>query len=887
MILFYMLYVAGLSLHAQQITIRGKVKNKENGENIPGATIVAKGQDRTIKVSADEKGDFILQVGTLPVSLQVTSVHFEGQHITVNSPDDLTVMLHPGTGLMEGLTVVAPNKKREEWLKVPFTVEPVSHREIYNRPTLEPYDLLRYKKGVDATVSSLTFTTPSSRGFNYSGSTRVNQIVDGMDNQAPGMNFFIGSFAGITDLDMESMEVLSGASSAFYGPGGMNGTILINSKSPFRHQGLSLSLKEGIMHVDERQRSRSPYHNFSLRWAKAFKNKVAFKVAAQYMSAQDWLAGDTTNYIGTGPGGKIGAGTRRTDPNYNGVNVYGDETSLDLRLFLASALPPEHPLMQTPLFVSRTGYHEREIIDPETRNVKLSGAIHYMLSPKIEAQLAGYWATGNTVYTGNNRYALKDIQIGQYKAELKHKNWFLRGYTTQEDAGEAYTATVTAQYLNEAWKPSFNPANAAGSWYPQYTRAFLTALANNVAVESAHNMARAFADQGRPVPGSAGYDQLFDQVRKTPISRGGGLFLEKSQLWMGEGQYDLSEEVKFAEIIIGGNYKRYILNSEGTLFIDKPGDPIGINEVGVYAQATKKLFNEALTLAFSGRMDKNEDFKEKFTPRASALVRLPGDNNLRVSYQSAYRFPSTQQKYILLDVGSYTILGGLPWVMDSMDAKKNPVVDMSNPAAPYQYRGLNPENMNSLEVGYRGVLADKKLLVDAYGYWGHWENFLGRNILFQPATGKVFSTVVNSSTKVKTHGFGLGLDYRLPRNFSLFFNGSSDVITDVPSGFQPFFNTPKYRFNTGVANSGLGKKELWSFNVLYRWQDAFYWDGELANGPVEAFGTMDAQVSYKINKLKSVVKLGGTNILNRYYKTGYANPGIGGVYYASIGINIF
>jgi hypothetical protein len=57
----------------------------------------------------------------------------------------------------------------------------------------------------------------------------------------------------------------------------------------------------------------------------------------------------------------------------------------------------------------------------------------------------GYWATGNTVYTGNNRYALKDIKLGQYKLELKHRDWFLRGYTTQENAGQAYTATVTSQ----------------------------------------------------------------------------------------------------------------------------------------------------------------------------------------------------------------------------------------------------------------------------------------------------------------------------------------------------------------------------------------------------------------------------------------------------------
>jgi hypothetical protein len=40
-------------------------------------------------------------------------------------------------------------------------------------------------KGVDMISSSLTFKTPTTRGFASSGNTRFNQIVAGMDNQAP------------------------------------------------------------------------------------------------------------------------------------------------------------------------------------------------------------------------------------------------------------------------------------------------------------------------------------------------------------------------------------------------------------------------------------------------------------------------------------------------------------------------------------------------------------------------------------------------------------------------------------------------------------------------------------------------------------------------------
>jgi outer membrane receptor protein involved in Fe transport len=86
-----------------------------------------------------------------------------------------------------------------------------------------------------------------------------------MDNQAPGLNFAVGSIVGLSELDVESMELLQGASSALYGPGGMNGTLLINSKDPFKYQGLSFQMKNGVMHTDGKYRDPSPYYNWLKR----------------------------------------------------------------------------------------------------------------------------------------------------------------------------------------------------------------------------------------------------------------------------------------------------------------------------------------------------------------------------------------------------------------------------------------------------------------------------------------------------------------------------------------------------------------------------------------------------------------------------------------------
>ena len=870
------------SLLSQQTAIKGKVINKHTNEELGSVSIMIKGSSSG--TYTDDRGNFVLNTTAFPVTILLSAINYEPMEINIDSKEMLSISLTPAPAMGEEI-VLSATRVPTRILESPVSIERLGLNAIRTTPTTSYYDATGYLKGVDLTTSSLTFKTISTRGFNGSGSTRVNQLVDGMDNQAPGLNFFLGSFLGLTELDVENVEILPGASSALYGPGGVNGTILINSKNPFKYQGLSVMLKQGVSNINKSQRDKiTPFHDFSFRWAKAFNNKFAFKLGAQYISATDWLAGDSSNYSRAGTIGKVISGTRQTDPNYDGVNVYGDETKVDLKKFI----PPSFPgLPAGEILVSRTGYAEKDVIEPETKNIRLSAALHYKLNEKLEAQVMGYWATGNTIYTGNNRYVLNDVKLGQYKLELKHPDWFIRSYTTQENAGESYSATVTPVIFNEAWKRSYDPTNVTGSWYPQYTGAFLGALQAGVSYDQAHNIARQFADQGRPEPGSAQFKQIFDQVRKVPIPKG-GLFLEKSQLWMTEGQYNFSKWIKFVEIIAGANWKNYILNSKGTLFIDTTG-PIHIKETGAYAQATKKLFNNSLTLSFSGRYDKNDDFKGRFTPRATALLKLAKKNNLRFSYQTAYRFPSTQQKYIRLDVGDYTILGGLPWVQEFLDAGKSTILEIKKgvpDTKPYVFPELKPESVQSFELGYKGLIS-KKLLIDAYGYWGRYENFLGRNALYHANRQKVYSTVVNSPTKVKTYGYGLGLDYRVAEAYSLFFNGYSDVLTDVPPDFQAYFNAPKYRFNLGFASDGIGKKKLVGFNVSLHWQDAFNWDGELANGPVNAFSTLDAQVSYKLTSIRSMIRVGATNLTNHYYKNAFANPEIGGVYYLSFGYNIF
>ncbi|MBS1749107.1 MAG: TonB-dependent receptor [Bacteroidetes bacterium] len=946
-------------------TITGIVKNNTDMSSVGAASVTIKGS--TEGTFTDNRGYFKITTSqALPFTLIFSSIGFETKEQNVTAAGEIDVLLSPSATLGQEV-VVAATRTATKVMESPVSIERVSNASIRTTPATSYYDMLGQLKGVDITTSSLTFKTPSTRGFNFSGNTRFNQLVDGMDNQAPGLNFSLGNFVGLSELDVESMELLPGASSALYGAGGINGTLLINSKDPFKYQGLSFQLKTGMNHVDGREeRSKAGWFNdWSARYAKAFNNKFAFKIGFQFIHAKDWIANSTQDYDRSTR--LISNKTRQTDPNYDGVNVYGDETNMrdngfsmkslaqlvqaqtqqgilqasggtiDILQVMNALLPANATPNQIGAFIgglpealrpsvtnlvpfyfglrnniipeqsaSRTGYAESDMVNPNTVNFKLSGSLHYKFNSRLEALFAGYFGTGSTVYTGSDRYSLKDAKIGQYKLELRSKSWFARVYTTQENAGEAYNATITARRLNEAWKPS-------STWFPQYVAAYSQAKLSGADDQSAHNAARAFADQGRPLPGSATFKNLFDQVRSTPIPVG-GLFLDRSDLWVTEGQYNFKDAIPFIELIIGGTWKQYILNSKGTLFIDYDG-PIKINEYGGYAQLTKKLFNERLTLSLSGRYDKNENFKGRFTPRATALVKLAQDQNIRLSYQTAYRFPSTQQQYINLEIGGGQFLvGGLPWILGTQlpggkpgpNLGTQPVYRLNNSAevlGTYQPRELKPESVVSYEIGYKGLIA-KKLLIDVYYYTGQYENFIGRTLVAKPLSltqNQIYSIVENAATmssqndgsvkvdpiKVKTSGYGLGLDYRLESGFSVFANYYHDELGNVPSDFSAQFNTPEHRINFGISHSGFGKTKRVVAGINGRWQTAFLWDADFATGTVPAFFTLDAMVGYKFPEIKSLFKLGATNVLNKYYLNAFGNPKIGGLYYVSFAYNIF
>ena len=907
LVTFLLANIVTIVAFAQNVTINGNVRNSNTREGSGAVSVIVKGEDNG--TFTDDKGNFRITVKKLPVTLLISSVGYELKELTVSNAATLTQVEFVPTNILGQEVVVAANRVPQKILESPVSIERVSAANIRNSPVSSYYDVITSLKGVDVTTSSLTFKTPTTRGFNGSGNTRFNQLVDGMDNQAPGLNFSVASIIGLSELDVDNMELLSGASSALYGAGGMNGTLLINSKNPFKYQGLSVLVKEGIMHVGSNsQRQASPYHNWTMRWGKKISDKFAFKINAEVLQAKDWQGRDYRNYGRAATGGSLKAGTRASDPNFDGVNIYGDETTADIRSAVlntigASAAPFLKNFIDTlnggrSINVSRTGYTEKEVTNPNTVNFKLGASLHYKVTPHTEATFAAYWGTGSTVYTGSERYSLKDFKMGQYKLELNNRYWSFRAYTTQENAGESYNTTVATRLFNESWKPSA----VAGGWYQQYSLAYLGSRLTGATDADAHTLARSQADIGRPTAGSAQFTKAYDSIRKLPIKFGGALLLDKSDLYSLEGTYNLSHLTgKWVDMLIGGSYKQYVLNSEGTLFADSSGR-IKISEYGAYMQLSRKIMDR-LHLTVSGRYDKNQNFKGRITPRATALIKLKENNNFRVSYQTAYRFPSNQQQYINLAIGSNVFLiGGDPGFREFYNFAAKPTYDFDALRAgnivAFTPQNLKPESLSSFEAGFKGLMMQSKLLLDVYGYYGTYNDFLGRKVTVQQSgaaialkdtlAGRRLSIPVNSTDNVKTYGFGLSLDYRLPLNFTIGGNVASDILKDVPTNFVAFFNAPKYKANVNVGNSGFGPGKRVGFNVAYRYQGGFLFQGDFATGNLPAVQTLDAQVSLRLPKAnKSIIKLGATNLLNQYYYNAIGNSQVGGLYYISFGYNIY
>ncbi len=939
-------------------TVTGTVIDAETGETMPGVNIRVQG--KVIGTSTDADGNFNLTTSQdPPLVLVFSSVGYQTQEVEITQNQaELTVQMEQQT-IMGSDIVVSASRVEESILEAPVTIEKMDIINIRNTPSDDYYKALSNLKGVDMTTSSINFQIINSRGFNSTGNTRMVQLTDGMDTQAPALNFPIGNLNGPNELDVESMEYIPGAASALYGPNAFNGILLVNSKDPFQYQGLSVMVKSGVNHIDGNVEAGEPEEaqptwNTAIRYAQAFNDKVAFKLNFAYSQAEDWR-GINFSDKNSALQGDLGV-----NPAYDGIHLYGDDGSFNVGLLglnsafvtnivntfgispanaqaYAAALPSQP--------VNRTGYQEQYLVDHGAENLKLNGALHYRLTENLEASYTFNYGYGTSVYTGAQRYSLKNFNVTQHKVELKSDNFMIRGYGTFENSGDSYIADFVGFSVNEAYRDNTTwfgtyGATIVGAYIQQtvaatgsanYNQAVIDGIKSSpAALTQIFQAARAQADMGRFQPDTYVFDLAVENSLKSPIPNG-ARFDDKSRFYHAEGMYDFKNEIDFADVQIGASYRQFQLRSNGTIFDDANGG-IDINEWGAYLQASKTLFNDQLDLSGSIRYDKNENFDGQFSPRISGVYTVAENHNIRASFQTGFRNPTTQGQYIDLNVISARLLGGLQqfvnkynvttnsYTIESVQELTNTVLDdpttLSDPAkqvaafndldAYSTHREVKPEQIQAYEVGYKGLIGNK-LFIDAAYYYNIYDDFITQ-IRVRQAQGtfttnitgpgdvaanggylgsllsgdfnNTFQIYTNIDRTVEAHGAVFGFEYSLPANYRIGFNYNwNKLITDL-GAFQNDYNTPEHKFNVNFGNRRV--IDNLGFNITYRWQDSFQWRSSFAFAEVEAVSTLDAQINYTLPQSNATLKVGGSNILNEQYTLNGGGPNLGAIYYVSL-----
>lgn len=861
-----------------QTTVKGKITDN-NGQPLPGANIIVTGT--TTGTISDYDGNYTLTIEQdPPFTIQISSVGFEtvNQEVTTN-PQTINITLNEGTELDE--IVISASRTPERIFESPVTVERFGLKEIKNTASADFYDGLENLKGVDINTNSLTFKSINTRGFATFANTRFVQLVDGMDNSAPLLNFPMGNLLGMVETDAQSVELLPGASSALYGANAFNGILFMTSKNPFNHQGVRGYYKQGI--TSQEAAGDNDYTDFGISMAHKFSDKFAAKVNFGYLKGTDWYAAnyDDKDMLG---------GTRASNINYDGVNIYGDNVTTNihdvaLQLEALGLAPSGSSALIPSVAVSRTGYKEVDLTDYNAESVKADWGLYFRpWANDFEIQYVGKVGTGSTIYQGAQRYRIENFSLQQHKLEIKNDDFFIRGYVNSDKTGDTYVLDVAGPNLLQAWK-------AHDVWFGEYVAEYIGQTLAGATNTQAHDAARIAAEQGRPELGSDEFNRLYEQVTSDTDFLTGSALKDNSKIYHGDANYNFRDKIKFAEIQVGGSYRTYRLNSFGTIYADANG-PITYSELGLYTQLQRSIeLNESLELKLTGsvRYDKSELFDAFFSPRISAGLTVNENHNFRASFQTGFRNPDTQSLYIGLRTALGTLVGGASdignryerdyavsqfaqnnlgqpsSVTQTADAAYNNslfasiATDLSNHDS--SSNGSNfignsnyvkPEQVSSVEVGYRGKF--QNFIIDASAYYSSYKDFLANESVVAPLYGdvsnfdltgydpnnpasvaalnpdtqqilaaldnndfQVYQTNTNSEETVNSYGAAIAVSTKVFNGFDLSANYTYSKL-DFDVKNNPDFRTS---FNTPEhkVKASLGKTELFkNFGFNVAWR---------------------------------------------------------------------
>ena len=825
--------------------------------------------------------------------------------------------------------VISASRIKENYLKSPTSIELLTLKQIQQSPALSYFDAIENMRGIQLITPSLGFKVYNARGFTNTTNVRFVQLVDGIDNQAPHIGSPIASAMAPNDLDIRQVEMIPGVASALYGMNSLNGLVNLITLNPFESEGLSFQQKTGVNHTggtllggsqhDNKTVNPKLFSETSLRYAKKLSEKWAFKTNFTYQKGYDWIA---NSIIDLNPNANTSVGLLGKDNvGADYVNSYGNESSNRRTLTLSGKR----------YVVARTGYLEEEVTDYSINNIKGDFAVNFRmggvpLKPNHEISYIFKYAQLDNVYQRTNRFRLDNYRLSQNALVYQNSTTQIKAYLTSENTGKSYNIRSMAENIDRSFKTD-------NTWFTDFTNEFNNQNKQGKTTVDALTIARTVADKGRPQPNTQQFNDLIEKLGDINNWDVGAALLVKSYLLHTEGLTDLSKKLspvlqkKGFGLLAGLDYRNYFVIPDGNYFINpkETGKTLTYSKSGGFVQLSKKFFDEKLKFILTLRGDKNQYFDLRFNPRGSVVYSLNENNHFRASYQNGYRFPSLFEAFSNINSGGVKRVGGLPIMsqgifensylrktIDDFTAAVNQDINVNklsqneaifknkNVLRKNDYTYLQPEYVNSFEIGYKGYPIGKRLFVDTDFYYNVYRNFMAQieaNVPVGTNTDSLafymydrnkqarYRLWTNSKTIVKNYGGGISLTYNFYKNFTITSNTSFAKLKNVANndGLEEAFNTPRWIVNVGINNATLTKNI--GFGVNYKHQESFLWQSALASGTVPKINNFDAQLTYYLRNKGIQFKIAGTNVFNNHYVSFIAGPTIGAFYYATVTFN--
>ena len=262
-----------------QTTITGVVKDAKTGETLLGANIKVSGKALGTTTGLD--GKFSLKLAdSPPFTIEISMLGFVAVsvEITKNNQEVMVSLEEDATSLEE--IVFSASRRRQKVQEAPASVSIITSKDILNSAAaVDPVMNLANIVGVQMQQQSANSINIEMRAGSGVFGTSTFPILDYRYLVTPSAGLFQSFQTGMSNIDIQRVEVVRGAASALYGPGVTSGVVHFMSKSPIDYPGTTVEMLGGSLSTT------------GMTVRHAFKNdndKFGFKINVRYMKGSDF-----------------------------------------------------------------------------------------------------------------------------------------------------------------------------------------------------------------------------------------------------------------------------------------------------------------------------------------------------------------------------------------------------------------------------------------------------------------------------------------------------------------------------------------------------------------------------------------------------------------------